>query len=70
MYMTIKQIIVGTLLSATAFGTMLERLPNASEPAEIKPVARHSTRAATRVAHRPHHKHSVEARLSLNKIFE
>jgi hypothetical protein len=68
--MTIKQLIVGTLLGACAFSSMLHRLPKTPGPLALKPVARHAVKSASRVTHRPLRKHIVEARLSLNKVFD
>jgi len=66
--MTIKQLIVGTLLGATAVAVVLHRLPKplstlAKLPAkqELKPAS-----AAGRHAHR---KHATDERLSSSKVF-
>ena len=70
--MTIKQLLIGTLLGATAFSSMLHRLPKQpvhSAKQEVK-VAVKATVKRTPHLSRAHRKHTTETRLSLNKVFD
>lgn len=65
--MTVKQLIIGTLLGASAIGLMLHRLPKQAVKG-IKLVEKQAAKQQSR-AHRPPRKQTTETRLSLNKIF-
>jgi hypothetical protein len=64
--MTIKQIIVGTVLGATALGTMVHRIPKPA-PQAVKISAKAPVKN-TKLA-KAQKKHAAAERLSLTKVF-
>jgi hypothetical protein len=66
--MTIKQVLIGTILGATAFVSLLHRLPKQPVP-HSKITAKQAAKAG-HVARRPSKKPVTLARLSLSKTYE
>jgi hypothetical protein len=72
--MTIKQVLIGTLVGAGAVASLLHRIPKSPMAASKPPVKhvahmRHTTKIDSRLSQRPHPIQTSEARLSLNKTF-
>ena len=66
--MTIKQLIVGTLVGVVAAGVMLHRLPKATTLA-AKPQEKSAVKSSTRANRNSPHKHVSDDRLSSRKLY-
>jgi hypothetical protein len=80
--MTIKQLLMGTLVGVSAVSSMVQRWPKSPEPqaiaaalpkAPVKHIAKahkHHAKSDSRLTHRNSRKKQPEVRLSLNKVFD
>ena len=65
---TVKQIIVGSLLGASAIAVLLHRLPKADVSVALKPVLKQEPPGTPSHVHNHPRKQAPEERLSWNKL--
>jgi len=73
--MTVKQLIVGSILGVTAVATLVHRLPKHSlqdlkTPAKQTAQAKHKAKRDARLSRTPLHKQVPDSRMTLSKTFE